>query len=90
MAKPFSVELINDEFDAIKTFGISRVVSLLKGSETYGAGSIDEIQHCHNRGIDFIQYAAFDRCVPTSSDNFLALVQCLYDELLEGKTCFVL
>jgi protein-tyrosine phosphatase len=89
MTKPFSVKLINDEFDAIKAFGISRVVSLLKGSETYGAGSIDEIKHCRNRGIVFIQYAAFDRCIPTSSDKFLALVQFLYDELLEGRKTVV-
>jgi hypothetical protein len=85
LAKTFSEEWINEEFDAIKAFGIPRVVSLLGGTEADAVGLADENQHCQNRGINFLQYELPVRGNRTHTDTFLALIEFLHNELVEGK-----
>lgn len=89
MAKPFSKEWINEEFDAIKAFGISRVVSLLECAEPHAVDVTDEDAHCRRRGIDFIQYEIPNRCIPGNEDSYLALIQFLHDELIAGMDTVV-
>lgn len=89
MAKPFSKEWINEEFDAIKAFGISRVVSLLECAEAHILGFTDEDVHCRSRGIDFIQYEIPHRYIPGNEDSYSAFIQFLHDELIEGKDTVV-
>ena len=84
MAKPTSGEWIDEEFDAIKAFGISRVVSLLEAPEAYSVGLSHEERYCRDRGIDFVQYEIKDREIPDSETDFLLLIQALHSGIAEG------
>jgi len=84
MAKPSSGEWINEEFDAIKAFGISRVVSLLEAPEAYTVGLSEEEQYCRVREIDFVHYEIPDRGIPASENTFVSVVESLHAGLLDG------
>ena len=84
MAKPTSGEWIDEEFDAIKAFGISRVVSLLEAPEAYSVGLSQEERYCREREIDFVQYEIKDRGIPASEADFISLIQTLHTSIAEG------
>lgn len=85
MAKPTSGEWIDEEFDAIKAFGISRVVSLLEAPEAYSVGLSKEHQYCRDRELDFVQYEIKDRGIPVSEKEFLTFIQTLHTSISEGQ-----
>jgi len=89
MAKPVSGEWIDDEFSAISSLGIDRIVSLLEAHEEKEVGLDAEKHLAEKYNMEFISYPIRDRGLPDSIQDYLKFTKRLYHEAAAGLNTVV-
>jgi len=84
MAKPVSGEWIEDEFKNIANAGIHRIVSLLERAKSYEVGLSNEKILTKKNGMEFINYPIKDKELRESLNEYIELVNRLYQGIESG------
>lgn len=89
MARPSSGERLQQEFAAIRTMGIDRIVSLLEPQEAMNIGLGDEQKIAEAHSMEFLSYPIPDMALPVSLNSFALFTRQLNRDCTKGVNTLV-
>jgi protein-tyrosine phosphatase len=86
MPKPNSGKRLEADIRNLKREGTDVLVSLLPPDEAFDLGLELERAACDGHGIVFRNFPIADRDIPASTEAFLAFIEILHNDLLQGRS----
>jgi protein-tyrosine phosphatase len=83
--RPRGEDWLEDDIRLLQRAGIDVVVSALTQVEAEELGLLREGQCCQNNGLEFHSFPIEDRSVPPSFKDFDGLLNCVAEDLRNGK-----
>jgi protein-tyrosine phosphatase len=89
MPRPRGNDWLSDDLRLLRRAGVDVVVSALTIPEVEELGLTEEAKECAQSGLVFISFPIEDRSVPTSQEEFSALVDQLLEHSRNGRVIAV-